>query len=126
MIKVLLLEDDVVLTEMYLDKFKHEKCEVKTAKDGQEGLTILQSFTPDIILLDLIMPNMSGFDFLKALRKDPKFTSIPVLVLTNIYADAEDLVKNYRVAGVMLKANSTPEQILEKILSVISTHTALK
>src|SRR6266478_1864945 len=105
MSKILLVEDDKILLEMYRDKFTNEKFEVQTANNGQEGIEKMRSFKPDIVLLDLIMPGVSGFDVLKIVKDDPELNKIPIFVLTNIYADAEDLVKNWGVKYFLLKSN---------------------
>lgn len=123
MSKILLVEDDKILLEMYKDKFIHEKFEVQTASDGQDAVEKMKSFKPDIMLLDLIMPGVSGFDVLKIAKDDPGLNKIPILVLTNIFADAEDLVKNWGVRYFLLKTNYTPENIAEKVKEVISQKT---
>lgn len=120
MSKILLVEDDKILLEMYKDKFTNEKFEVETASDGQDGINKMKSFKPDIVLLDLIMPRVSGFEVLKMAKADPELREIPILVLTNIYADAEDLVKNWGVEFFLLKANYTPENIAAKVKQIIS------
>src|SRR6266571_1268170 len=86
--KILLVEDDEILLEMYKDKFVHEGFQVETATDGEEGLAKMRVFAPHVVLLDLLMPKMSGFDVLTSVKNDPALSKIPILVLTNIYADA--------------------------------------
>jgi CheY-like chemotaxis protein len=120
MSKILLIEDDKILLEMYNDKFTNEKFELETASDGQDGINKMKSFQPDVVLLDLIMPKVSGFDVLKMRKADPTLSKIPVLVLTNIYADAEDLVKNWGVEYFLLKSNNTPETIVKKVKEILS------
>lgn len=117
--KILLIEDDAVLREMYQDKFLKEKFDVQTAVDGQEGLSKIKSFLPDVIILDLLMPKVSGFDVLKSIKDDQVLNKIPMIVLTNIFADAEDLVKNWGVDYLLLKANSTPEEVLDRIKQIL-------
>lgn len=118
--KILLVEDDKILLEMYHDKFVSEKFDVQTANDGQDGINKMKSFKPDIILLDLIMPRVSGFEVLKMAKADPELKKIPIIVLTNIYADAEDLVKNWGVDFFLLKANYTPDNIATKVKQIVS------
>jgi DNA-binding response OmpR family regulator len=120
MSKILLVEDDKILLEMYHDKFTNEKFEVQTASDGQGGINKMKTFNPDIVLLDLIMPRVTGFDVLKMAKADPELTNIPILVLTNIYADAEDLVKNWGVEYFLLKADNTPESIVAKVKEILT------
>ncbi len=118
--KILLIEDDKILLEMYRDKFVKEKFQVQTAKEGREGIEKMKASLPDIILLDLIMPGVNGFDFLKIVKADPTLKKVPILVLTNIYADAEDLVKNWGVEYFLLKSNYTPESIVQKVNEIIT------
>lgn len=120
MSKILLVEDDAILLIMYRDKFVHEGFEVETAIDGDDGIKKLQSFRPDIVLLDLIMPRVSGFNVLKFAKNDPTLKKIPIVILTNIYADAEDLVKNWGAAYFLLKADYTPDQIVEKVNQLLA------
>ncbi|HWY80232.1 MAG TPA: response regulator [Candidatus Sulfotelmatobacter sp.] len=119
MSKILIIEDDKILLEMYKDKFTNERFDVQTAIDGQAGIEKMKAFQPDVVLLDLIMPNINGFEFLKLIKIDPIFNKIPVIVLTNIYADAEDLVKNWGVKYFLLKSDYTPETIAEKVKQII-------
>src|SRR5215469_2006229 len=119
MTNILLIEDDKILLEMYKDKFTQEKFAVQTASDGQEGIEKMKAQLPDIIVLDLIMPKVNGFEFLKIIKADPSFKNIPVLVLTNIYADAADLVQNWGVEYFLLKSNQTPESIVAKVKELL-------
>lgn len=119
MSKVLLIEDDTVLQQMYQDRFVQEHFEVAVAGDGGDGLAQMRSFHPDIVLLDLMLPTTSGFDVLDRVQEDPALQAIPILVLTNIFADGEDLVKNKGVKAFMLKANTTPDDIVNKVKSLL-------
>lgn len=120
MIKVLLIEDDKILLDMYKDKFIHEGYEVQTAIDGKEGFEKMLTFNPDIVLLDLIMPNKSGFDLLELRKNNQKVNKIPILVLTNIYADTTDLLQNWGVSYCLLKSNYTPEEVVEKVREILT------
>jgi len=87
MIKVLLVEDDPLISRMYLKVFTFEGFEVQLAENGQLGLDKLADFQPDIILLDVMMPVMNGLQMLEKLKADPATKTIPVIMLTNL-ADA--------------------------------------
>jgi CheY-like chemotaxis protein len=117
--KVLLVEDDPILLEMYKDKFVKEGFSVETAVNGEEGIATMKSFQPDIMLLDLIMPQSTGFSVLKFIKLHPEYKHIPIIILTNIYADGEDLVKNWGVKHFLLKSNSTPDLVVEKVMQVL-------
>lgn len=121
MSKVLLIEDEVVLQQMYRDKFIHEGFEFDIAVDGGEGIEKMRSFAPDVVLLDLMLPTTSGFDVLDLVQKDPMLSHIPIIVLTNIFADGEDLVKNRGAKAFLLKANTTPDEAVKKVKSLLES-----
>ncbi len=81
--RLLLIEDNQHIARIYSEKFGREGFEVITAHDGEQGLAAAQSQPPDIILLDLMLPKMSGFDVLKQLQADSRTSSLPVFVLSN-------------------------------------------
>src|SRR4051794_39957548 len=109
--KVVLIEDDPVLQDMYKDKFASEGFEIHVTSYGEEGINLMKEVKPDLVLLDLILPDMTGFSVLDIVNKDPNINTIPILVMTNIYADGEELVKNHGVKSFVLKSNATPNQI---------------
>lgn len=115
MSKVLLIEDEPVLQQMYRDKFTKAGFEFELAADGGEGIAKMKSFQPDVVLLDLMLPTTTGFDVLDLAKQDPEIAHIPIIVLTNIYADGEDLVKNKGAKAFLLKANTTPDDAVDKV-----------
>lgn len=117
--KVLLIEDDQVLQDMYKDKFMHDGFVIQIAPTGAEGVTQMKSFQPDVVLLDLILPDTMGFSILDKVKDDPELSKIPVVVLTNLYADREDLVKNRGAKAVLLKANTTPEEVVKQVAKFV-------
>lgn len=82
--KVLVIEDDRFLIKAYEAKFKMEGFSVSIAHDGEEGIKKIQAEKPDIILLDLIMPRMDGFDVLEKMQQHKDWKQIPILILTNL------------------------------------------
>ncbi len=113
---VLLIEDDPMLTKMYQTKFESEGYKVLIALNGEEGLNTALLEDVGIIILDLLMPKLSGLDFLTKLRQEPKGKEIPVLVLTNL-TQKEDQQKasDLGVKEYLVKSNLTPTQVLEKV-----------
>jgi DNA-binding response OmpR family regulator len=120
MSSILIIEDDVSLLELYKTKFEYEKFIVNTASNGEEGIEKIRNLKPDLVLLDLFMARVSGFDVLKEVRNDHNFKSLPIIVLTNVSVDVEDLLKNWGATDFLLKADSTPEDILNKVKQHIS------
>lgn len=113
---VLIVEDDPLLVKMYKAKLVSEEFEVLTAGDGQAGLELALSQGPDAIILDVMMPKLSGLDMLRMLSKDPKGSKIPVLVLSNLsQSDEAQQAKELGAKAFMVKANFTPKQVIEKL-----------
>lgn len=117
---ILIVEDDPILSRMYSEKFGHEGFGVKVAKDGQEALDMASEDGIDIILLDIMLPKMSGTDFLKEFRESSHGKSIPVIALTNL-AEEEEKQKAIElgVKEYLVKAMQTPEQVVDKIKKYI-------
>jgi len=114
--KVAIIEDDMAIVQMYRTKFETEGYDVATAEDGASGLELNDSFSPDIILLDLMMPNMNGLDMLQRLRSQPNGREAKVVVLTNM-GDTETATKVYKMAAddYIVKAEMTPKQVAERV-----------
>ena len=119
--KILIVEDDAPIREMYRVKFANEGFEVQAAEDGLIALNTLDSFMPDIILLDVMMPNMDGMDFLVELRKREKFNAIKVIILTNI-GDTKTATAMLRIGAseYVTKADSTPAEVVESVRKILA------
>lgn len=117
---ILIVEDDPILSRMYSEKFGFEGYGVEIAKDGQEALDLVKEKHVDMVLLDIMLPKMSGTDFLKEFKSTPKGKEIPVLALTNL-AEEEEKQKALElgVKEYLVKAMQTPEQVVEKIKKYI-------
>jgi DNA-binding response OmpR family regulator len=118
--KVAIIEDDIAIVQMYRTKFENEGYEVETAGDGQTGLELIESFQPDVILLDLMMPNMTGLDMLQQLRAQPGGKDAKVIVLTNM-GDTETATRVYKMAAddYIVKAEMTPKQVAERLKALL-------
>ena len=119
--KVAIIEDDMAIVQMYRTKFETEGYDVATAEDGASGLELIDSFSPDIILLDLMMPNMNGLDMLSRLRSQPNGREAKVVVLTNM-GDTETATKVYKMAAddYIVKAEMTPKQVAERVKALLA------
>ena len=114
--KVAIVEDDLAISQMYRFKFEAEGYQVETAENGKLGLELIEAMKPDIVLLDLMMPEMTGDQVLEAMRKTSWGSDIKVIILTNVgEQEIPDSVKNLNVTAVILKANMTPRQVFEVV-----------
>lgn len=114
--KILLIEDDQAISMMYKGKLESNGYLVLTAVNGADGLELAKKEGLDLIMLDIILPQLDGFSVLAELKKDSKTKGIPVIMLTNLGTD-EDRAKGEKMGAVdyIVKANMTPAQISEKI-----------
>ncbi|MCX7928619.1 MAG: response regulator [Patescibacteria group bacterium] len=121
---ILIVEDDPVLQKMYTEKFIFEGFFVLNARDGIEALEISAKNNLDVILLDIMLPRMSGTDFLIKYRKDYKYKNTPVLVLTNL-DDNEEKQKLFSlgVKYYLIKAMYTPDQVVKIIKEILNSQT---
>ena len=115
-IKVAIIEDDAAISQMYRFKFEADGYEVDTAENGKLGLELAEKMKPDIILLDLMMPEMNGDEMLKILRSKPWGKGIKVVILTNAgEQEIPDEVLALGVSRLILKANMTPREVAEVV-----------
>ena len=113
---ILLIEDDSLLIKMYKTKFTAEGFEVIVAEEGESGLKMALENPVNFIILDIMMPKLSGLEVLETLRQHPKGKTIPVIVLSNL--DQEEKAQKALQLGAkefLVKANFTPAQIVEKV-----------
>jgi DNA-binding response OmpR family regulator len=114
--KIAIIEDDQAIAQMYRIKFEAEGYQVETADNGKRGLALAEHMKPDIILLDLMMPEMNGDEMLQKLRATDWGKSIKVIVLTNMgEQEAPDIIKQLNVRRFIVKAEMTPRQVAEMV-----------
>lgn len=122
MIKIAIIEDDQAISQMYRIKFEAEGYEVETAENGRLGLQLVESMRPDIILLDLMMPEMTGDKMLEKLRKTPWGKRIKVVILTNMgEQEVPEVVKSLGVSAFIVKADMTPRQVAELVKTQLAS-----
>jgi DNA-binding response OmpR family regulator len=118
--RVLIVEDDQAIAEMYHMKAELSGIAAKRAMNGMEALAVLEGFTPDIVLLDLQMPEMKGAEFLTKFRARPQFATTPVLILTNTgVEEAPKSIWEDGISGFVVKENCTPSEVINKIKDTI-------
>ena len=113
--KVLLVEDDRDLVEMYETKFKMEGFEVIKSENGLNALDLVKKEKPAVVLLDIVMPELDGFQVLKSLKVDPETKATLVILLTNLSQET-DIKKGTELgaADYLVKANFTPNEVVAK------------
>src|SRR3990172_5193758 len=121
---VLIIEDDPLVSRMYQTVFEFEGFDVDMARNGEEGIEKLKKNPPKMILLDVMMPKMSGIDVLKELKADPKTKNIPVVVLTNLSGD-KDAEKALELGAVkfIIKSKNKPKQIVAQIKEILQGYS---
>lgn len=116
MVKIAIIEDDTAIAQMYRFKFEAEGYEVQTAENGRLGLLLIEDMKPDMVLTDLMMPEMTGEEMLAAMRKTTWGKDIKVVVLTNRgEQEIPPEVRAMNVTAVILKADMTPRQVAELV-----------
>ena len=116
MTKIAIIEDDQAISQMYRFKFEAEGYDVQTAENGKLGLELAESMIPDIILLDLMMPEMTGDQMLAKMRATSWGKDIKVIILTNMgEQEIPQSVKDQNVSAVILKADMTPRQVADLV-----------
>jgi DNA-binding response OmpR family regulator len=120
--KILIVEDDKFLRELITKKLKDEGYETVGAGDGEEGLDKAKKESPDMVLLDLILPGIDGFEVLSKIKDDTALSSIPVVILSNL-GQREEVEKGLKMGAVdyMIKAHFTPGEITEKVKTVLKS-----
>lgn len=118
--KVLIVDDDMFLSGIYATKLELEGFGVVTARDGEEGVKAALKELPDLILLDVLMPKLDGFEALRQLKQQESTKNIPVIMLTNL-GQKEDIEKGLQDGAVdyLIKAHFVPAEAVDKIKKVL-------
>jgi DNA-binding response OmpR family regulator len=117
---ILLVEDDVFLSNIYQKKFEMEGFKISTADNGEKGLADAKRKKPDIILLDVLLPKLDGFAVLEKLKEDPATKEIPVILLTNL-GQKDDVEKGLEsgAADYLIKAHFKPSEVVDKVKKIL-------
>ena len=122
MTKIAIIEDDPVISQMYRMKFEADGFDVQLANNGARGVALVESFTPDIILMDLQMPQMDGTEALTIIRSKTWGANIPVIVLTNLgEEEAPKAIKSLGIHSYIVKANLTPREVVARVKEALGT-----
>lgn len=114
--KILLIEDDPFLIDIYTTKLEESGFKVEVAKDGKKGLKALKKNPPSLLLLDIVLPQMDGWEVLRRIKKEDKFKDLPIIVLSNL-GQKQEVKKGLDLGAVkyLIKAHYTPAQVIEEI-----------
>ena len=117
---ILIIEDDKFLRELITQKLIKEGYETSEAIDGEEGIKKVKEEKPDLVLLDLILPGIDGFEVLSKKREDPALVQIPVIILSNL-GQKEDVERGLKLGAIdyLIKAHFTPGEIIEKVKNAL-------
>ena len=118
--RILVVEDDKFLRDLIVQKLTKEGFKVIEAVDGEEGFKKAQEQKPDLVLLDLILPGIDGFEVLSKIKEVPDLSEIPVIILSNL-GQRDDIERGLKLgaADYLVKAHFTPGDIIEKIKKVL-------
>jgi len=119
-ISIFVVEDDKFLRELLVRKLEISGFNVSFAIDGEEALRKLKEEIPQLILLDLVLPGIDGFEVLSTIRKNPKTKGIPVIILSNL-GQQDEVEKGIRLGAddYLIKAHFTPDEIVDKSRRVV-------
>ncbi len=119
-VKILIVEDDPFLSSIAATHLQEEGYQVSAVNDGERALAQLKTDVPDLILLDIVMPGVSGFDVLKAIKADERWKNISVIMFSNLGQEHE--IEDSKKLGAdyfLIKANFTPREVIEKIQELL-------
>jgi len=118
--KVLLVEDDPFLIEVYAAKFKEAGFSLEVVSDGSIVLSKIKELNPDLIILDIVLPNVDGWEILRAIKNSPQLKNIIVVILSNL-SEKEDVEKGIRFGAdkYLIKSHYTPSEVVEEIKKIL-------
>jgi two-component system, sensor histidine kinase and response regulator len=119
--KILIIEDDRYISKMYQLKLSLDGFDVQVADNGRIGVDKVREFRPDIILTDILMPEMDGFEVIKMVKGDPESKDIPILIMSNL-GQEDHIQKGLELGalGYIVKSQYTPSKVVEKIKEVLA------
>lgn len=119
--KIILVEDDPFLIDIYTLKIKEAGFEVIAIEDGDKALNVLEKEKPDLLLLDIVLPNYDGWEILKKVREKKQFQNLPVIILSNL-GQKQEVEKGLDLGAVkyLIKAHYTPTEVVEEIKKILN------
>ena len=121
--KILIIEDEEILLNLLHKKLSQEGFDVSLAKNGEEGLKVMKEIKPDLVLLDIVMPKMGGFEVMEEMRRDSELKEIPVIIVSNSGQPVEiNKAQELGAKDWLIKTEFDPEEVLEKVKKQISPY----
>ena len=120
MAKILLIEDDPFLIDIYTTKLKEKGFQVSVVVDGEEALLKVNEENPDLVLLDIVLPQLDGWEILRKIKSNPKFKDLKIIILSNL-GQKEEVEKGLKLGATkyLIKAHYTASEVVEEIKKVI-------
>lgn len=117
---ILLVEDDPFLVDIYTTKLKETGFEVEVANDGEEALRKIEEKKPDLMLLDIVLPKIDGWETLKRIKENKEFEDLKVVILSNLYQKSE-IEKGLKFGAIkyLIKAHFTPSEIIKEVKKIL-------
>lgn len=117
---ILLIEDDPFLIDIYATKLKESGFSVEVATDGEQALSKAKEKKLDLIVLDIVLPQIDGWEILKKIKSDPKLKNLKVIILSNL-GQKEEVEKGINLGAIkyLIKAHYTPSQVVEEIKKIL-------
>ncbi len=121
MTKIAIIEDDSAIHQMYRMKFESEGFDVQLAADGRTGVELVKKFRPDLVLLDMQMPEVDGLSALRIIRKEEWGKTVPVIILTNLgEEESPKELRSLGISGYIVKADLTPRQVVARVKETLA------
>ncbi len=117
---ILLVEDDPFLVDIYVTRLKEEEYEIRVAENGEKALKELKKKKPDLLLLDIVLPKMDGWQLLEKMTEDNKLKKVKVVILSNL-GEKDEIKKGFDLGIVeyLVKANYTPTEVVEEVKKIL-------
>ena len=118
--KILLVEDDPFLIDIYTTKLKKVRFEVYVSRDGESALQLIEKEMPDLVLLDIVLPHIDGWEILRKIKNNEKLKDIKIIILSNL-GQKHEVEKGLKLGATkyLIKAHYTPTQIVEEIKNIL-------
>jgi len=118
--KILLIEDDPFLIDIYVTKFKESGFSVEVANDGESAFRYLEEKKPDLVILDIVLPQIDGWEILRKIKSTPGLKNLKVIILSNL-SQKEEVERGINLGSIkyLIKAHYTPSQVVEEIKEII-------